>query len=79
MTFFVDDLRGQVLGGAAEGKGVFALNVLLDKTEVCNLGLAVSPQQHIFRLEVTLDDVLRVHLLEHQDNLSYEELGFFFG
>lgn len=78
MAFLVDDLGGQVLGGAAEGKGVFALDIFLDKTEVGNHGLAVSSQQHVFRLEVTLDDIPIVHLLEHQHNLSHEELGLFF-
>jgi hypothetical protein len=79
VTYLVDDLGSQLLGSAAEREGIFALDILLYETEVRDLGLAVGPQQHVFRLEVTLDDISRVHLLEHQHNLSHEELRFFFG
>ncbi len=62
----LEDLRRQVLGRAAEGGGAVVLGVeaLLADAKVGHPHVAVRRDQHIFGLEVAIDDSFRVQILD---------------
>lgn len=64
MANALDNLGGQVLGRTTKREGLLTLfgrlNSLLAETEVCNLKVTIAVQQHVFRLEVPIDNSILV-------------------
>lgn len=58
----------QVLGSPAQGVGPSV--AVLSEAEVGQLQVTLLVNQDVFRLQVTIHDVLRVHILKHQANLG---------
>lgn len=64
MAYLLDDLWSQILWRPAERKGLCALliclNALLGKSEVCDLKVAARIEEHVLRLEVSVDNSVLV-------------------
>lgn len=73
MSLGLDNLRCQILGGAAQRPR--SILQLLGETKVGDLQVAVPVQQQILRLQVPVHDVQRVQVLQGQDNLAGIEVG----
>lgn len=73
MALALDDLGGQVLGGAAERPR--AVGQLLREAEVGDLEVAVLVEQQVLRLQVAVDDALRVQVLEGRGDLRAVEVA----
>ena len=71
VAFALDDLRGQVLGGAAQGPG--SVSHPLGEPEVGDLEVALPVEKQVFRLEVSVDDGKRVKVVEGRDDLDRVE------
>jgi len=76
MAFIQNNLRRQVLGRAAEGVSLAVDD--FGETEVRQLQVAVSVDQHILGFQVSVDDVFAVQVLEDgndvrgvKSNISY--------
>ena len=69
VALVLNDLGGDVLGSAAERVSSVTWQELLDEAEVSELDVSILLDQHILRLEVPVNEVLRVHVLEGQHNL----------
>lgn len=67
VAFVKQNLWRDVLGGSANGVGAFLNH--LGKPVVYELQVAVVRNHNIFRLQVSVNDVLAVHVLEHTRNL----------
>lgn len=68
-----------LLGCAANGFGtVIVIYIKLALAEVSQFDLAVGRNQHVFRLQVTLDDVQPVQLANHDHHLWNVEHGHIF-
>ena len=72
MAVGLDDLRCEILGGAAEGVGHAVVGWLLDfgQTEIGQLQVALRIKKHILWLEISVDDTVLMEMLESQGNLS---------
>lgn len=65
-----DDLRGDVVRGAAERLGrLVQVDVLLAHAKVRYLNVTVGVQQHVVQLQVTINDATRVQ--EEQSNCDF--------
>lgn len=64
----------EVLGRAAERVGLFVFSDLLRQAEVCDPDVAVCVDEDVFGLDVPVHDVLLVHVLEAQQDLTHVEL-----
>lgn len=70
MALSVHQLRCVLLRRAADRLGaVFVVHIELALPEVSQLYLPIRVYQHIFRLQVTLDDRQPVQLADHDDHL----------
>jgi hypothetical protein len=74
MPFVLQDLRGKVLWGATEGLGASlwssAGDAALGETKVSEADVALSIEQQILRLEVSVDDIIGVESLQSRGDLS---------
>ena len=68
-----NDLGRQVVRGAA--KGPCDVRHLLGKAKVGDLEVAVAVEQQILGLQVTVDDVVRVQVVQRQGDLGGVKLG----
>ena len=71
MAFIKEHLGGQVLRRAAQS--VRARLAILGEPEVGQLQVALLVDQNVLRLQVTVDNVERVQVLEHQSDLCRVE------
>ena len=71
VAFRQDNLWGKILWSTAESIG-HAISRLLDfgQSEVCELQIALLIKQDILWLQVSVDDAVRVQVLQSQDDLS---------
>lgn len=74
-----EHLGGQVLGSAAERVSQLTLLDELGQAEVGHKEVTVFANKHIFRLEITIDDTLRMEMSEGKRNLCRKELGLVLG
>lgn len=74
-----EHLGGQVLGSAAERVSQLTLLDELGQAEVGHKEVTVFANKHIFRLEITIDDTLRMKMSEGKRNLCRKELGLVLG
>jgi hypothetical protein len=75
----VEHLGRQVGDAAAETGGLrVVVDLLLAQPEVGQLGVALPVEHHVVRLEVSLNDVLRVQVFDRQQDLRRLELGSIF-
>ena len=68
VTLVQQHLRSKILGGSAESVGTSL--AVLGKTEVGKLQVAFIINEDILGLKITVDDVLRVKVLEHERHLG---------
>lgn len=69
-----DNLRRDVLWGAAEGVSAIPGLQPLYKAKVSQLHVTIVLKQYVLGLEVPIDEVLPVHILKHEDDLGTVEL-----
>ena len=74
----LDHFGGQVCEGPAKRVRVLALHVLFRQTEVCEYRMAFLVQDYVFRLEVSVYDILIVDFFDCQKNLSHVKLNLVF-
>ena len=78
VALFLDDLRGEVLGGAADGLGELVPHEL-GEAEVRELEIAVLADEDVLGLEVAVDDAVGVEVLECEEDLGGEETSLVLG
>ncbi len=72
-----EHLRGDVLRRATERvAAVMRPKVIAREAEVGELDMAIEVEENVLRLEVAIDDVLRVEVLDGQDDLYEVELSY---
>jgi hypothetical protein len=71
VAFVEKHLGRQVLGGAAQSVG--ARLAVLCEAEVCQFEVPLRVNKNVLWLKVTVDDVQRVQVLEHQRHLGRVE------
>ena len=71
VAFVEKHLGRQVLGSTAQSVG--ARLAVLGEAEVCQFEVPLRVDQDVLRLQVTVDDVQRVKVLEHQRHLGRVE------
>lgn len=75
MAIADEHLRGQVLCSAAERVGKFTLLHKLGEAEVSYEEITVFTDQHVLRLQVSIDNAFLVQMGEGKGDLGREELG----
>eukprot|EP00048_Salpingoeca_helianthica_P009916 m.142572 g.142572 ORF g.142572 m.142572 type:complete len:503 (+) comp14974_c15_seq5:472-1980(+) len=71
VRLLLDDLGGNVVGGATEGGGkLLSCNPFLAHAKVCNLDVSLKVEHHIVQLQIAVDDVIGVHEAEGTHNLG---------
>jgi len=76
VTRTLDDLRSQILGSSAETVGLIRhFNALLRQTEISYSDMALSIQQDVLRLEISIDDVFLVECIDGTNDLGGVELS----
>jgi hypothetical protein len=74
MANLLDDLWSQILRRPAEWKGLSALFICLDallrKPKVCDLEVAIRIEEHVLRLEVSVDNSVLVETPDSFNQLS---------
>tara|TARA_B110000305_G_C19389422_1_gene613997 strand:- start:687 stop:1265 length:579 start_codon:yes stop_codon:yes gene_type:complete len=71
MSFFLEDFRSKVLWGSAERLGHFVLLKDLCESEIGKADVPVFSHEDIFRLQISINDFLRVEMTEsHGDSHS---------
>ena len=68
VAFVEEDLRGEVLRGATER--VCARLAVLCEAEISQFEVALIVDKDILGLQITVDDVQRVQVFEHEGDLS---------
>jgi len=68
VTLVKKHLRGEVFGGTAERVGTGLTE--LGETEIRELEVAFLINQNVFGFEITVNNMLRVEVLEHQRHLG---------
>lgn len=69
-----DDLRGDVLWCATESVGAIPRLQPLDEAKVCELEVAILSDKHILWLKVSVDQILPMQVLKHENYLSCVKL-----
>ncbi len=69
MALVEEHLRSQVLRGPTKGVCFSSTGDYLCKAEVCEFEVAVLLDENVLGLEIAVDDILRVKVLEHGDDL----------
>ena len=64
-----------ILRGATERVGLLVQLELLGDAEICHLQVAIFSNHNIFRLQVSVDDLVLVQVTEGESHLSCIELG----
>jgi len=72
-------LGGEVLRRPAKGLGDLAIADYLGHAEVGQAHVAVIVHEHVFQLEVAVDEVFGVQVAEAEGDLHGIEFGLFFG
>jgi len=68
VAFVEEDFGGKVLWRAAEGIG--ACFAVLGEAEISKLEIAFLVNENVLWLQVSVDDLLGVEILKHEDNLG---------
>ena len=72
MSVGLDNLRREILWGAAESVGHAAIRGLLDlgQAKICELEVTLRVEKHVLWLEISVDDTVLVQVLQGQGDLG---------
>ena len=68
-----NDLRRNVLGRATQGVGAVPGLETLYEPKISQLYITIILHQYVFRLQISIDEVLTVHVLENENDLGAVE------
>lgn len=78
MIHLADDLRSHISRSATRILSVIG-NYLSRNPQVCDADVALVVEHKILRLQISMDNLLSVHILETEYDAGQEELGLFLG
>ena len=70
MTYVQDNLRRDVFGSSTESVSTVPRLQTLHEAEIGHLNVATVLHENILRLQISIDQVLTMHVLENEYNLS---------